>query len=153
MHVDFWNNITLETASNAVQLIEPTITQLFLFWRKYFNLLCFYFNWINVTGNEELDLIPIDPLHLDKFSIVQNEQSPVNIRLHLRNITLTGIKDIVVSKVVLVDALHAFNSFSWSFRWRKVRITFVLLLIFQWLWRGSKNVEIWSNWKDKAAID
>lgn len=57
-------------------------------------------HWIDAIGNEELNLIPFDPLKLDKFSIVQSEQSPVNIRLHLRNITLTGIKDIIVSKVV-----------------------------------------------------
>lgn len=55
-----------------------------------------------ILGNKELGLIPFDPLKLEKFSIVQNEQSPVNIRLHVRNITLTGLKDIAVSKVVLV---------------------------------------------------
>lgn len=55
-------------------------------------------------GNKELALIPFDPLKLEKFSIVQNEQSPVNIRLHLRNITLTGLKDLTVTKVVLVKS-------------------------------------------------
>lgn len=48
----------------------------------------------------------IDPLTLEKFSVAQNPQSPVNIRLNLRNITLTGLKDLVVSKVVLVDLLR-----------------------------------------------
>lgn len=57
-------------------------------------------------GNKELGLIPFDPLKLEKLSIVQNEQSPVNIRLHLRNISLTGLKDITVTKVVLVEFVH-----------------------------------------------
>lgn len=61
-----------------------------------------------VSGNKELNLQSIDPLTVEKFSVVQNEQSPVNIRLHLRNITLTGLKDLVVTKVVLVDALRSF---------------------------------------------
>lgn len=56
-----------------------------------------------VLGNEELGLTPFDPLKLEKLSIVQNEQSPVNIRLHLKNITLSGLKDITVTKVVLVE--------------------------------------------------
>lgn len=60
-----------------------------------------------VSGNKELNLQSIDPLTVEKFSVVQNEQSPVNIRLHLRNITLTGLKDLVVTKVVLVDALRS----------------------------------------------
>lgn len=61
-----------------------------------------------VSGNKELNLQSIDPLTVEKFSVVQNEKSPVNIRLHLRNITLTGLKDLVVTKVVLVDALRSF---------------------------------------------
>lgn len=63
-------------------------------------------------GNKELELIPFDPLKLEKFSIVQNEQSPVNIRLHLRNITLTGLKDLTVTKVVLVKFFFEFYSLS-----------------------------------------
>lgn len=74
---------------------------------KLMKLFSFVYVMIDVIGNEELGLIPIDPLKLDKFSIVQNEQSPVNIKLHLRNITLTGIKDIVVTKVVSVDLLFS----------------------------------------------
>lgn len=60
-------------------------------------------------GNKELELIPFDPLKLEKFSIVQNEQSPVNIRLYLRNISLTGLKDLTVTKVVLVNFWISFE--------------------------------------------
>lgn len=115
-------------------IIKCTYYTIFLArnWRKCFNLCCVFHNSINeiclftffsfsislnptriliyVIGNKEIALLPIDPLHLDKFSIVQNEQSPVNIRLHLRNITVTGLKDVVVSKVVLVDSLLSYRS-------------------------------------------
>lgn len=59
-----------------------------------------FFRYTIYTGNKELNLQPIDPLFLEKFSIVQNENSPVNIQLHFRNLTLNGIKDIVIYKVV-----------------------------------------------------
>lgn len=55
--------------------------------------------------------MPLDPLNLDKLAILQNEESPVNIRLHLTNITLTGIKDVIVTKVVLVRC----SLYVWSF--------------------------------------
>lgn len=94
----------------------------FIFQLNYKILFCFVlFSFIYAIGNKELGLIPIDPLHLDKFSIVQNEQSPVNIRLNLRNITVTGLKDIVVSKVVLVHSLLSYRSlcikYSLNFVW------------------------------------
>lgn len=56
------------------------------------------------TGIKELELISIDPLKLEKFDIVQSEQSPVNIRLLLRNLTLTGLSDINITKIVLVQS-------------------------------------------------
>lgn len=52
------------------------------------------------AGNKDLNVPPIDPLFLEKFSIVQNQNSPVNIQLHFRNLTLNGIKDLVIYKVV-----------------------------------------------------
>lgn len=58
--------------------------------------------------------MPIDPLKLEKFSIVQNEKSPVNIRLHLRNITLTGLKDFEVSKIMWVRS-RQFSEFLLAF--------------------------------------
>lgn len=60
----------------------------------------FFYWFIVVAGNKELNLIPIDPLHLDKFDIIQSENSPVNIKLNLRNLTFKGVKDIVVDKVM-----------------------------------------------------
>lgn len=57
---------------------------------------------MNDVGNKELELIPIDPLILDKLSIIQSADSPVNIKLNFRNLSLTGIKDVVVTKVVYV---------------------------------------------------
>lgn len=44
--------------------------------------------------------MPIDPLMLDKFYVEQKKDSPVNINLHFRNITFTGIKDFTINKVV-----------------------------------------------------
>lgn len=55
------------------------------------------------TGIKELELVAIDPLMVEKFDIIQSENSPVSIRLLLRNLTLTGLKDINITKIVLVS--------------------------------------------------
>lgn len=82
-------------------LLEHLFTCIFLIWSY---LLCFLslISAMNDVGNKELELIPIDPLILDKLSIIQSADSPVNIKLNFRNLSLTGIKDVVVTKVVYV---------------------------------------------------
>lgn len=76
-------------ASGAGEMLKQLHTRFLLFDFKY---------WF--VGNTGLNLLPIDPLHMDKFDIIQSENSPVSIKLNLRNLTLSGIKDIVVNKVV-----------------------------------------------------
>ncbi|XP_059610295.1 protein takeout-like [Phlebotomus argentipes] len=51
------------------------------------------------NGHRGLHLIPIDPLHVDEIKITQERESPVNINLMLSNTDITGLKNLVVTKV------------------------------------------------------
>ncbi|XP_055322574.1 protein takeout-like isoform X2 [Sitodiplosis mosellana] len=74
------------------------------------------------SGNEEFALMPLDPLKLDKLSILQNQNSPVSIRLSLFNVTLTGIKDIVITKVVGFEEIPMKSKFEVTGKTKRLTI-------------------------------
>ncbi|GAB0088222.1 uncharacterized protein DMENIID0001_026150 [Sergentomyia squamirostris] len=51
------------------------------------------------NGNRGLGLIPIDPLHVDKVDIKQNEGGPVSISLFFKDIILKGLSQLKVYKM------------------------------------------------------
>uniref|UniRef100_A0A1B0EV46 Uncharacterized protein n=1 Tax=Lutzomyia longipalpis TaxID=7200 RepID=A0A1B0EV46_LUTLO len=51
------------------------------------------------NGFPGLNLIPIDPLRVDKVDIRQNSESPVNINLFFRDIILNGLSQLKVYKM------------------------------------------------------
>uniref|UniRef100_A0A1L8DPW8 Putative hemolymph juvenile hormone binding protein n=1 Tax=Nyssomyia neivai TaxID=330878 RepID=A0A1L8DPW8_9DIPT len=51
------------------------------------------------NGFPGLNLIPLDPLHVDKVDIRQNTDSPVNINLFFRDIILKGLSQLKVYKM------------------------------------------------------
>ena len=111
-----------------------------------------------VTGNEQLALQSFDPLKLDKLSIVQPDNSPVNIRLNLRNITVTGIKDIVVSKVVLVDPLLSYCSHCIWHLWQIISkfgarfFVFVFVVVLQKI-RKYQNLKLLQKRKGSFLLE
>lgn len=52
------------------------------------------------TGLREINLVSIDPLHVNKIDIIQSADSPVNINLVFKNISLYGLGDIKAKRVV-----------------------------------------------------
>lgn len=51
------------------------------------------------SGIKELGLIPLDPLHINKFQIGRNPHSPVNIDLSFRDVDLLGLGDAIPRRV------------------------------------------------------
>ncbi|KAL7728615.1 hypothetical protein ACLKA6_012607 [Drosophila palustris] len=51
------------------------------------------------TGIKQLGLVPLDPLHINKFSLGKNPKSPVNIDLTFSNAELLGLGEAQVKKV------------------------------------------------------
>ncbi|XP_032305368.2 protein takeout [Drosophila ananassae] len=51
------------------------------------------------SGVKELGLIPLDPLHINKFQIGRNPHSPVNIDLSFRDVDLLGLGDAIPKRV------------------------------------------------------
>lgn len=54
------------------------------------------------NGIPELNLIPLDPLHVDFINIIQgeNENSPVNLALKLINIDVLGMGQLKTNKIL-----------------------------------------------------
>jgi len=51
------------------------------------------------TGIKQLGLVPLDPLHIKKFSLGKNPNSPVSIDLTFTDADLLGLGDAQVKKV------------------------------------------------------
>lgn len=52
------------------------------------------------TGLREINLVSIDPLRVNKVDIIQSANSPVNINLVFKNISLYGLGDLKAKRVV-----------------------------------------------------
>lgn len=51
------------------------------------------------NGRSDINLAPIDPLHVDEVNIAQGAQSPVNINLKLSDLEGYGLSTANVTKV------------------------------------------------------
>lgn len=51
-------------------------------------------------GRRDLNLVPIDPLHVDEVNIDQGTNSPVNINLKFRNLKCYGLSQATVKRIV-----------------------------------------------------
>lgn len=51
-------------------------------------------------GLREINLVSIDPLHVNEVDIIQSNNSPVNVNLNLKNILFYGLSNTKVKKVV-----------------------------------------------------
>lgn len=52
------------------------------------------------NGRRDLNLVPIDPLHVDEVNIDQGTNSPVNINLKFRNLKCYGLSQATVKRIV-----------------------------------------------------
>lgn len=51
-------------------------------------------------GLRALNLVSLDPLFIDKVDIIQGSESPVNVALNFKNVTMTGLSSLKVYNVV-----------------------------------------------------
>lgn len=51
-------------------------------------------------GRPEINLVPIDPVHIDEAGIVQSKDSPVNIQIIFKDVLFYGLSDLNVTKVM-----------------------------------------------------
>lgn len=53
-------------------------------------------------GLRDINLVRLDPLHVNEVDIIQGNQSPVNINLNFKDVEFYGLSDVNVKKVVYV---------------------------------------------------
>lgn len=65
------------------------------------------------NGRRDLNLVPIDPLHVDEVIINQGNTSPVNINLKFRDMKCHGLSTATVRKVVWVNFSFVMQTVIW----------------------------------------
>ena len=51
-------------------------------------------------GRRDINMVPLDPLHVDEVDIIQSSKSPVNINLNFKDVSFFGLSNLNVKKVV-----------------------------------------------------
>lgn len=51
-------------------------------------------------GRRDLNMVSLDPLHVDEVDIIQSRDSPVNINLNFKDVLFYGLSDLDVKKVM-----------------------------------------------------
>lgn len=51
------------------------------------------------NGFPGINLLPLDPISIEKIDIVNGNQGPVNLKLYFNNAQLYGAKDAVIKSV------------------------------------------------------
>lgn len=51
-------------------------------------------------GRSDLHIVPLDPLHVDQVDIIQGNDSPVSVNINFKDVLLSGLSDMNVTKVV-----------------------------------------------------
>lgn len=49
---------------------------------------------------KEMNIVPIDPLFVNKVEIIQSEDSPVSIKLFTRNVDLVGFSKLRITEAM-----------------------------------------------------
>lgn len=62
-------------------------------------------------GLRSLNLVSLDPLFIEKVDIIQSRESPVNVNLNFKNVTMFGLSSMKVYKVVYVSEINS----DWSY--------------------------------------
>lgn len=52
------------------------------------------------NGLRSLNLVELDPLHVDEIDIIQGSDSPVNVNLNFKNVSMFGLSKLKVHNVV-----------------------------------------------------
>lgn len=55
--------------------------------------------WLQI-GMKEMNIVPIDPLFVNKVEIIQSEDSPVSIKLFTRNVDLVGFSKLRITEAM-----------------------------------------------------
>lgn len=51
-------------------------------------------------GLRDINLVRLDPLHVNEVDIIQGSDSPVNINLNFKDVEFYGLSEVNVKKVV-----------------------------------------------------
>lgn len=51
-------------------------------------------------GRRDINIVPLDPLHVDEVDIIQGNSSPVNINLNFKDVQFYGLSNLNVKKVM-----------------------------------------------------
>lgn len=51
-------------------------------------------------GRRDINMVSIDPLHVDEVDIIQGSNSPVNVNLNFKDVNFYGLSNLNVKKVV-----------------------------------------------------
>lgn len=52
------------------------------------------------NGLRDINLVQLDPLHVNEVDIIQGSDSPVNINLNFKDVDFYGLSEVMVKKVV-----------------------------------------------------
>lgn len=52
------------------------------------------------SGSRDINLVSLDPLHVNEVDIIQGNDSPVNVNLNFKDVEFYGLSDLNVKKVV-----------------------------------------------------
>lgn len=51
-------------------------------------------------GLRDINLVRLDPLHVNEVDIIQGNESPVNVNLNFKDVDLYGLSEVNVKKVM-----------------------------------------------------
>lgn len=51
-------------------------------------------------GLRDINMVSLDPLHVDEVDIIQGSDSPVNVNLNFKDVLFYGLSELNVKKVV-----------------------------------------------------
>lgn len=51
-------------------------------------------------GRRDINIAPLDPLHVEEVDIIQGSESPVNVNLNFKECRFYGLSNLNIKKVV-----------------------------------------------------
>lgn len=74
------------------------------------------------TGYAEIGLPVLDPLRIEKLNIEQGGESPVNLKIYLKNVDMSGLSDVKFNKIEGFSANYDKEKTEFRFRYPVLNI-------------------------------